>query len=85
MARAGRVARGGHRIGADVDLREEDQLSRVDLEHTDFDEHKAIADALLARNPEEAAKAASAHVQSSLKNMSKLERIWHHRRAVGSG
>ncbi|MCJ9750772.1 GntR family transcriptional regulator [Neorhizobium sp. BETTINA12A] len=57
----------------------------VDLEHTDFDEHKAIADAILARDPEEAAKAASAHVQSSLKNMSKLERIWHHRRAVGSG
>jgi DNA-binding GntR family transcriptional regulator len=55
----------------------------VDLEHTDLDEHQAIADAIIARDPEAAAKAASAHVQSSLKNMSKLERIWQHRRLSG--
>jgi len=52
----------------------------VDLEHTDLDEHQAIANAICARDPEAAAKAASEHVQSSLRNMSKLERIWRHRR-----
>ncbi|WP_049735456.1 GntR family transcriptional regulator [Rhizobium ecuadorense] len=54
----------------------------VDLEHTDLDEHRAIADAICARDREAAAAAARAHVQSSLKNMSKLQRIWAHRRAA---
>ncbi|AUX78621.1 GntR family transcriptional regulator [Sinorhizobium fredii] len=54
----------------------------VDLEHTDLDEHRAIADAICARDPEAAEAAARAHVQSSLKNMSKLQRIWAHRRAM---
>ncbi|WP_086082133.1 GntR family transcriptional regulator [Rhizobium etli] len=53
----------------------------VDLEHTDLDEHRAIADAICARDRDAAAAAARAHVQSSLKNMSKLQRIWAHRRA----
>ncbi|WP_086995520.1 GntR family transcriptional regulator [Rhizobium sullae] len=55
----------------------------VDLEHTDLDEHRAIADAICARDPEAADAAARAHVQSSLKNMSKLQRIWAHRRTTG--
>jgi len=54
----------------------------VDLEHTDLDEHRAIADAICARDRQAAANAARAHVQSSLKNMSKLQRIWAHRRAA---
>jgi DNA-binding GntR family transcriptional regulator len=53
-----------------------------DLEHTDLDEHRAISDAICARDPEAAEAAARAHVQSSLKNMSKLQRIWAHRRAA---
>ncbi len=54
----------------------------VDLEHTDLDEHRAISDAICARDPEAAEAAARVHVQSSLKNMSKLQRIWAHRRAA---
>jgi DNA-binding GntR family transcriptional regulator len=54
----------------------------VDLEHSDLDEHRAISDAICARDADAAEAAARAHVQSSLRNMSKLQRIWAHRRVA---
>ncbi len=52
----------------------------IDLADSDLAEHRAIADALKARNPEAAATAARDHVQSSLRNMMKLEELMKHRR-----
>jgi DNA-binding FadR family transcriptional regulator len=52
----------------------------VDWEDVGLDEHRAIADAILARDPAAAAAAARRHVQSSLANMAKVQAIYEHRR-----
>jgi len=54
----------------------------IDLEDSGLDEHRAIAEALFARDPVAAAQAARAHVQSSLQNMTKVHEILKHRKAV---
>jgi DNA-binding GntR family transcriptional regulator len=50
-----------------------------DIEDTGLDEHRAIAQAIFARDRAAAAKAARKHVQSSLKNMSKLQEVYRYR------
>jgi DNA-binding GntR family transcriptional regulator len=52
----------------------------VDWENVGLEEHKAIADAILARDAAAAAAAARRHVQSSLANMAKVQLIYEHRR-----
>src|SRR5262249_13763627 len=52
----------------------------VDLEDTGLDEHRAIADAICARDGAAAAKAARRHVRSSLQNMTKGQEIYRYRR-----
>jgi len=47
----------------------------IDLEDTGLAEHRAIAQAICARDPQAASRAARAHVQSSLKNMTKIQSI----------
>ena len=51
----------------------------IDLGDSDLAEHRAIADAVCARDPEAAAAAARAHVRSSLVNMTKLAEVMKHR------
>jgi DNA-binding GntR family transcriptional regulator len=51
----------------------------VDFEDTGLDEHKAIAQAIFARDGAAAAKAARKHVQGSLKNMDKLQEVYRYR------
>ncbi|MDR3514701.1 MAG: GntR family transcriptional regulator [Azospirillaceae bacterium] len=48
----------------------------IDLGDTGLTEHRAITDALLARDPEQAAAAAKAHVRSSLSNMSRVRKVY---------
>jgi DNA-binding GntR family transcriptional regulator len=52
----------------------------VDLEDTGLDEHRAIADAIFARDGVAAAKAARRHVRSSLQNMTKVQEVYRYRR-----
>ncbi len=52
----------------------------VDLGGSDLAEHRAIADAICARDAGAAVKAARAHVRSSLENMSKIQQVFEHRR-----
>jgi DNA-binding GntR family transcriptional regulator len=52
----------------------------VDLEDTGLDEHRAIADAIYARDGVAAAKAARRHVRSSLQNMTKVQEVYRYRR-----
>jgi DNA-binding GntR family transcriptional regulator len=52
----------------------------VDLEDTGLDEHRAIADAICARDSVAAAKAARRHVRSSLQNMTKVQEVYRYRR-----
>lgn len=52
----------------------------IDLAGSDLAEHRAIADALIARDPAAAGAAAREHVQSSLRNMMKLEELMRYRR-----
>lgn len=52
----------------------------VDWENAGLDEHRAIASAIVARDPNAAAAAARRHVQSSLANMAKVQAIYEHRR-----
>jgi DNA-binding GntR family transcriptional regulator len=52
----------------------------VDWQEVGFSEHEAIAAAIIARDPVAAAKAARAHVRTSLKNMSQVEEILSRRR-----
>lgn len=54
----------------------------VDLPDNGMAEHKAIADAIIARDSVAAAKAARRHVRSSLDNMSKVDEIYKFRRAA---
>ena len=54
----------------------------IDLDGSDLDEHRAIAEAIIARDPSAAAAAAREHVQSSLRNMLKLEELMKHRRGL---
>jgi DNA-binding GntR family transcriptional regulator len=51
----------------------------VDMEDTGLDEHRAIAQAIFARDGNAAAKAARRHVQSSLQNMQKLHEVYRYR------
>ena len=57
----------------------------VDLGGADLAEHKAIADAIVARDLITAAAAARAHVRSSLANMTKVQEMVEHRRGLWSG
>ena len=57
----------------------------VDLEDTGLSEHQAIADAIMARDGTAAAQAARAHVRSSLRNMTKVQEIYDHRRGISKG
>lgn len=52
----------------------------VDLEDSAIEEHKAIAEAIQKRDVAKAKSAASRHVRTSLKNMSKVREIYEHRR-----
>jgi DNA-binding GntR family transcriptional regulator len=52
----------------------------VDWLEVGFSEHEAIAAAIIARDPVAAAKAARAHVRTSLKNMSQVAQILSRRR-----
>lgn len=52
----------------------------VDIEDTGLNEHRAIADAIYARDGAAAAKAARRHVRSSLQNMTKVQEIYRYRR-----
>jgi DNA-binding FadR family transcriptional regulator len=54
----------------------------VDLTDLASAEHRAIADAILARDAAAAAAAARAHVQSSLNNMQKIQQVYTHRRQI---
>lgn len=54
----------------------------VDFGGSDFTEHQAIADAVCNRNRTAAAAAARAHVQASLRNMTKVQDVFHHRRRL---
>lgn len=54
----------------------------VDFEDSDLAEHKAIADAILARNAPAAAEAARDHVQGSLRNMTKVQEMLRRRQMV---
>jgi DNA-binding GntR family transcriptional regulator len=54
----------------------------IDLEDSGLDQHRAIAEALYARDPVAAAHAARLHVQSSLQNMTKVQEILKHRQAI---
>jgi DNA-binding GntR family transcriptional regulator len=54
----------------------------VDLSDLAIAEHRAIADAILARDAAAAALAARAHVQSSLVNMRKIQQVYAHRRQI---
>jgi DNA-binding GntR family transcriptional regulator len=54
----------------------------VDLPDNGLAEHKAIANAILARDAVAAAKAARNHVRSSLENMAKVQEIYQHRRSA---
>jgi DNA-binding GntR family transcriptional regulator len=54
----------------------------VDLTDLAIAEHRAIADAILARDAAAAAAAARAHVQSSLINMQKIQQVYAHRRQI---
>lgn len=54
----------------------------IDLPDNGLAEHKAIADAILARDAIAARKAARRHVRSSLENMAKVEEIYRYRRAA---
>ncbi|MEP9380535.1 GntR family transcriptional regulator [Aquabacter sp. CN5-332] len=54
----------------------------VDFGDSDLAEHKAIADAILARDPSGAAEAARVHVQGSLRNMTKVQDILRHRQGL---
>ncbi len=54
----------------------------IDREDSGLDQHRAIADALFARDPVAAAHAARVHVQSSLKNMTKMQEILKHRQGI---
>lgn len=55
----------------------------VDLGGSDLAEHRAIADAILARDSVGAGAAARAHVRSSLRNMAKVQDVFEHRRRSG--
>jgi len=52
----------------------------TDIDDSGLEEHKAIAQALFARDPVAAAQAARMHVQSSLKNMTKVREVLKYRR-----
>ncbi|MFH1558847.1 MAG: GntR family transcriptional regulator [Pseudomonadota bacterium] len=54
----------------------------VDFEDSDLAEHKAIANAILARNAPAAAEAARDHVQGSLRNMTKVQEMLRRRQMV---
>jgi DNA-binding GntR family transcriptional regulator len=54
----------------------------IDWEDVGLDEHREIADAMLARDPVAAAAAAKRHVQSSLANMAQVQAIYEHRRRM---
>jgi DNA-binding GntR family transcriptional regulator len=54
----------------------------VELPDNGLAEHKAIADAILARDAVAAAKAARHHVRGSLENMAKVQEIYQHRRSA---
>ena len=56
----------------------------VDFGGTDLAEHKAIAEAIVARDPAAAAAAARAHVRSSIRNMTKVQEMVEHRRGLWS-
>jgi DNA-binding GntR family transcriptional regulator len=51
----------------------------VEIEDTGLDEHRAIAQAIFARDGVAAAKAARKHVRSSLQNMTKLQEVYRYR------
>ncbi len=52
----------------------------VDWQDVGLSEHEAIADAILARDPEAAGRAARTHVRSSLRNMATVRAIYEQRR-----
>lgn len=52
----------------------------VDLDDSALAEHRAIADAICARDPVAAGRAARRHVETSLENMAKVEQIYELRR-----
>lgn len=54
----------------------------VDFGGSDFAEHQAIAEAICNRNKTAAAAAARAHVQGSLRNMTKVQEVLHHGRRL---
>jgi DNA-binding GntR family transcriptional regulator len=56
------------------------EVQWVDFGDSDLVEHKAIAEAICARDAEAAATAARAHVRSSLANMDKVQAILERRR-----
>lgn len=56
------------------------EVQWVDFGNSDLDEHRAIAEAICARNAAAAASAARAHVRSSLTNMKKVQAVLEHRR-----
>lgn len=57
----------------------------IDQGDLGLDEHRGIADALIARNPRAAARAARLHVRSGLKNIRKVLTILQQRRAAADG
>lgn len=56
----------------------------VDFNNIDLEEHVAIADAILARDPVAAAAAARAHVLGTLENMTKVRERLEYRQRAGA-
>ena len=54
----------------------------VDLADSAIEEHRAIADAIRKRDVAKAKSAASRHVRTSLRNMSKVREVYEHRRKL---
>ncbi len=83
------VAATGNRVLEEMTRRVYEQLQLalwlevlwIDLSGEAVEEHRAIADAILARDGKRAREAARRHVRASLNNMSTIQNVYLHRRA----